>query len=287
MSLLGPQLEAFMAIVHCKTVHAAATQIHITQTAVTQRIRALETKLKTTLFIRTHRGMLPTQEALALIRYCQSVQLLEGEALAAISGSAKQSEITLSISGPSSIMMSRIIPRCIPILKKFPKLYIDFQINDAEERHHQLKTGAVDFAIVQPEDAAASMETKKLKSEQYILVGPPAWKNRKIKEIVSIENIIDFNPLDQITYLYLKQYDLFQYAKKTRHFANRTEMLALMVSQGLGFTALVKEFAAPYLDDHQLIALNQSKPYEHDYVLAWYTRPEHSNYFQAILDVIG
>lgn len=53
MSLLSPQLKAFMAIIDAKTVHAAASILNITQTAVTQRLRNLEAQLKTTLFIRS------------------------------------------------------------------------------------------------------------------------------------------------------------------------------------------------------------------------------------------
>ena len=53
MSLLSPQLQAFLAVANCKTVHGAAANIHLTQTAVTQRIRSLERLLKTTLFLST------------------------------------------------------------------------------------------------------------------------------------------------------------------------------------------------------------------------------------------
>src|SRR5579863_9181565 len=122
MSLLSPQLEAFLAIVRCKTVHGAGDELHLTQTAVTQRIRALEERLRTTLFIRTRRGMLLTSEGEALLRYCQAVRAIEGEALAKIKGAGTETEIQLCITGPTSIMRSRIIPQCIPILKKFPNL---------------------------------------------------------------------------------------------------------------------------------------------------------------------
>lgn len=46
MSLLPPALEAFLAIAQLKTVHGAARQLHMTQTAITQRIRSLESRLR-------------------------------------------------------------------------------------------------------------------------------------------------------------------------------------------------------------------------------------------------
>jgi predicted transcriptional regulator len=62
MILLDPQLHAFEAIVKTGTVHAAAKLLHLTQTAVTQRLRMLEQRMKTTLFIRSRRGMQLTTE---------------------------------------------------------------------------------------------------------------------------------------------------------------------------------------------------------------------------------
>ena len=60
--LLSAHLEAFMAVAKHNTVHAGARAIHISQTAMTQRIHALEQKLKTTLFIRSRHGMQLTSE---------------------------------------------------------------------------------------------------------------------------------------------------------------------------------------------------------------------------------
>src|SRR5947207_7036435 len=122
MSLLSPQLEAFVAIAKHKTVHGAANAVHVTQTAVTQRIRALESKLGTTLFIRTRRGMMLTPEGEALLRYCHATRELEGEALATIQGAAQDTAIRFCITGPTSIMRSRIVRQCFPILKQFPNL---------------------------------------------------------------------------------------------------------------------------------------------------------------------
>ena len=286
MSLLSPSLEAFIAVTHYKTVHGAASAIHITQTAVTQRIKILEAKLRTTLFIRTRRGMVLTQEGEALIRYCQAAKSLEGEALAIIQGAGVQSDVEISITAPSSIMRSRIIPECVLVLKKFHHLRMRFDIDDIENRYQKLKMGRVDFAIIQQENAAREMMTKNLKLEHYILVGPSAWKNRKLRDIVSTESIIDFDVSDQMTFNYLKYYELFDIAKHARHYVNHTESLAMMVSAGLGYTTLTREFAAPYLKNGSLIALNSGKTQSHSYLLAWYPRPEPPPYFSAIVDAI-
>ena len=133
MTLLGPQLEAFVAVAKHKSVHRAADEIYITQTAVTQRIRVLERALNSTLFQRTRRGMLLTSEGEALLRYCQAAKELEGQTLAQIHGAGIEAEISMTITAATSIMNSRVIPSCLPLLKQFPNLLLNFATADIEK----------------------------------------------------------------------------------------------------------------------------------------------------------
>lgn len=286
MSLLSPQLEAFMAIVKHTTVHAAANSMYLTQTAVTQRIRSLERALKTTLFIRTRKGMILTKEGEALLRYCLTSKELEGAALAKIQGAGVESEIELAFAAPTSIMHTRIIPACIPIMRQYPNLLFSFNVNDSTSQQSALRSAQVDFAIVQEHDLAEEMAYKVLRPEQYILVCSAKWKDRKLTDIIKQERIIDFDQADQITLNYLKHYELLDSVKHSRYFVNRTDNLALLVSEGIGYTTLAKEFAKPYIDNNQLITLNRSLAYDITPILAWYDRHEPPNYFTSVIKAI-
>lgn len=287
MSLLSAQLQAFLAVANCHTVHAAALQLHLTQTAVTQRIRLLERSLKTTLFIRTRRGMILTTEGEALLRYCQASKALEGEALATIQGAGNETEITLRISAPTSIMHTRIIPGCLSVMRKFSNLLLQFDVNDIENRHTKLRAAETDFAIIAEDQLAQEMKFKPLAAEQYVLVASTKWQRRKLKDIIQNERIVDFDPSDQVSFSYLKQYDLFHLAKHSRYFVNRTDNLALLVAEGVGYTTLAKEFALPYVKKKLLVMLNHGKTYNVNPLLAWYDRPEPPKYFSAIIDAIA
>ena len=286
MSLLSPQLIAFMAIVKHKTVHGAADAIHLTQTAVTQRIRSLESQLRVTLFIRTRRGMVLTQEGEALLRYCQAAKSLEGEALACIQKTGKETEVELTISAPTSLMRTRILPCCFPIIERYPNLLLHFNVNDVEERHETLRAGLADLVILREEHLRAEMESKILEPEEYVLVCSVKWKGRRLKEIIKTERVIDFDENDSVTFDYLKKYDLFDDARLSRYFVNRTENLALMVSAGVGYTTLAKEFAKQYVDEKKLMILNQGKTLDIAFVLAWFDRPEPPDYFSAVVKAI-
>ena len=74
---------------------------------------------------------------------------------------------------------------------------------------------------------------------------------------------------DQMTFNYLKQYDLFNHANKDMHLTNRTDTLALMISSELGYGVMPLEYAKPYLLDKQLVQINDKNIYSHQLALVW------------------
>jgi len=270
-----------------KTVHAAGDTLCLTQTAVTQRIRGLEHRLGTTLFKRTRRGMEPTQEAKALIRYCQSALALEGEALASIQGQAENTTIEISISGPTSIMHARIVPALQKLMSRYPHLLLRFVIDDTETCHKALKNGTCDFAITPPEYISAEMQSKTLQPEAYVLVASKAWEQRSLNEIISTERLIDFNAEDQVTFNYLKHYNLYEQAQYDRHLVNRPEIMAELIKNGLGYGTLTREFASLPELKKALTLLNEGQAYFHPLSLAWYNRPTPPPYFKAIIAALA
>lgn len=72
------QLRAFITVAHCGTVNGAAKRLHITQPAVTRTIRALEEEFRISLFERTPRGMITTEQGeLMLTRACRALGYIE------------------------------------------------------------------------------------------------------------------------------------------------------------------------------------------------------------------
>ncbi|MBX9586094.1 MAG: LysR family transcriptional regulator [Gammaproteobacteria bacterium] len=286
MVLLEPQLRAFEAVVSEGTVHGAAALLHLTQTAITQRIRLLEQKMKTTLFVRSRRGMLLTPEGEVLHRYCQRVVEMGGAALATIQGAGKESTIRVKIAGPTSIMRSRIIPRCESVMKAFPHLLLSFIIDDSNDISKRLKSGEIDLVILRPELVTSEMEHKTLLPESYVLLCSSQWGGRTLKDIIENERIIDFDADDPMTFAYLKEFSLLDNIQPDRHFVNNTESIAELFIAGLGYGILTEEFARPYVMSRQLILLNKKKTFKHDLTLAWYSRPEPPKYFAALINAI-
>lgn len=287
LTLLSPQLEAFVAVAIRKSIHGGAKSIHLSQTAMTQRIHSLESRLRTTLFIRTRHGVQLTPEGEALLRYCHTVLDLSGEALAHITGAGTMTMIRICITGPTSIMTSRVIPQCLDMMQKFSQVLMTFDINDTDYRINSLRTGSNQFAILEPQNVPKEVKTKKLNPEKYLLVCSSRWRNRKLHDIISTERIIDFDENDPMSINYLKHFNLLKLAKSERIFVNRTEPLAKIIASGYDYGVLTEEFSKPYLDNNQLFLLNSGKKYVNELVLAWYARPEPPKYFLSLIKAIN
>ena len=284
MRLLSPSLQAFQAVAAHGTVHAAAKSLHITQTGVTQRIKAIENQLSTSLFVRSRSGMTLTQEGEVLLRYCYSFGTLEGEVLSYITTTGTESNVFISMTGPTTIMRSRVIPACVNVMKQYPHLHVQFDINDSENRVESLYRGENQLAMIEQHLLTKELAYKNLKPESYVFVVPYAWRHRSMQQIVEQERIIDFSRQEKMTFAYLEKYGLFEAANKDRHFTNQIDTLAYLISQELGYGVLPLEFAKSFVANKQLAILDEEKSYPHLLVLAWYPRHVQPNYFSDLID---
>ena len=285
--LLGPNLDAFLAVVDCKTVQSASRQLGITQTGVTQRIRSLEGRLSTTLFVRSRRGMQLSSEGEALLRYCQNARDLEGEALAKIRSPGVSSSVRVTLWGPTSLMRNRLIPQALPVIKRFPQLSVSFDISDASNGADILREGRAQFVVVARELVSREMESKILRPEEYVLVASKNWAHREVRDIVSRERAIDFNEADLMTHAYLKKYKLLSLVRSERHFVNNNESLLEMLHEGLGYGVLTREFASLFGPRNGIAVLNDGRALENRLALAWFPRPNPAGYFKALIEALN
>ncbi|MFM8314231.1 MAG: LysR family transcriptional regulator, partial [Deltaproteobacteria bacterium] len=71
MSISSSQLDAFFACSQTGNFTKAAKLLHLTQSALSQRILNLEGELQTTLFIRERNGIRLTSAGRELVQYCR------------------------------------------------------------------------------------------------------------------------------------------------------------------------------------------------------------------------
>lgn len=276
-----------MAIIRHGTVHGAAREIGLSQTGVTQRIRVLERELGCTLFVRSRRGMRPTAEGEALVRYGQRAGDLEGELLALVRSADPAAGVRVTVTGPSSLMRSRVIPGMTAALAGHPGVALNFELDDQDAGLASLKTGQAQLAVLPRDDVVVELDAKALRPSRQILVGPGAWEGRRLREIVAAERIIDFNEGDDATLAFLREHGLTRGARRRRHLVNNPDALAELVAAGLGYTVLDADFAAWWLAGGRLVNLAPGRWLDQEVALAWYPRREMPAYFRALIDAVG
>ncbi len=286
MMLMSQNLQAFLAIHETSTVTAAAEKLGLGQTAITQRIKALETDLGVSLFLRSRKGMSLTSEGKALLKYCLRTRELEGETLSELTNADKTREIEVRIAGPTSCLSGRVSSQCREILKKWSYLNIHFIIDDQENRLSLIKRGQADLVLLYPHQVPSELDSKVIKPDEYVLLGHPSWKGRELKDILENERLFAFHENDLTSINYLRNFDLLKHLKRSRLYVNENKMLAQLIVDGIGFGILSKEIAEPFLNEGKLIKLNQGKTMKDPLALAWFPRTEMPLYFREIIKSI-
>lgn len=98
----GPQLAALAAVVELGSFDAAAERLHVTPSAVSQRIKSLEQQVGQVLVVR-EKPCRATTAGIPLLRLAAQTALLESEALAEMGGNAslKRTRITIAVNADS------------------------------------------------------------------------------------------------------------------------------------------------------------------------------------------
>lgn len=193
MGLSSLHLDAFYAAAQTLNFSQAAKELHITQSALSQRIKSLEEELGLTLFVRMPRGVALTDAGTRLLRYCQARSSLESELLEDLTGKTTSGlGGELRIGGYSSIARSVLIPAIAPLIRDNPKIRLHLQVAEMRELPELLLTGRVDMIVTDDAIHRADLESIELGHEEYVMVDSCDFP-------VEHDTYLDHDPDDPLT----------------------------------------------------------------------------------------
>jgi LysR family transcriptional regulator (chromosome initiation inhibitor) len=135
------QLAALAAVIKHGSFDAAAEQLHITPSAVSQRIKVLEQRVGQVLVVR-EKPCRSTAAGVPLLRLAAQTAMLESEALAeTVGGLAERVRIAIAVNADS---MSTWFTR---VLSQVPAALLDISIEDQDHSARLLREGAVMGAV--------------------------------------------------------------------------------------------------------------------------------------------
>jgi len=156
MNSIEPPWEhyrTFRAILAERSLSGAARALGLTQPTVARHLDALEQALGYDLFIRSQRGLSPTDAALALVPFVDTLAATAAALLRAASGYGTRVRGTVRISA-SEVMGVEVLPPLLAALRaQHPELVVELALSNAVE---DLLRREADVAVrmVQPTQAA-------------------------------------------------------------------------------------------------------------------------------------
>ncbi|SMX36038.1 LysR family transcriptional regulator [Maliponia aquimaris] len=168
------KLRIFHAVADAGSLTHAGDALHLSQSAVSRQIRALEESLNTTLFHRHARGLILTEQGELLFDATSSMIKRIDAATARIRDSEEEVFGKLRVTTTHGFGALWLAPRLTKLYEKYPELNIDLML---EERVLDLPMREADVAIRMKEPSQADLIRKRLMSVRMRLYASPEYLN--------------------------------------------------------------------------------------------------------------
>lgn len=135
------QLQAFAIVIEVQNFDKAARRLHITQSAVSQRVKQLEESLGKLLIIRSQ-PLRPTPAGQQLLRHYRQINLLQSELLESLDDAHAEGFTKLAIGLNADTLATWFMEAIDPLLKE-SKLLLELRVDDQDQTHRFLRQGEV------------------------------------------------------------------------------------------------------------------------------------------------
>ena len=163
--------RVFLTVYEKKSMTQAASELHLTQSGVSQHIHSLEDELGFALFERVNRKLFPTARAAELYtRGKRGIQEIE-----AAVGEVKQIETlprgTVKIGMPVEFGNNVAIPKLAEFGKKYPDVNFDITMDFATVLSGMVLRGELDFALIDRFRVDPTLKLERVADEVLVLCG--------------------------------------------------------------------------------------------------------------------
>ncbi|NRP80192.1 LysR family transcriptional regulator [Aliiroseovarius sp. xm-v-209] len=166
------KLRIFHAVADAGSLTHAGDALHLSQSAVSRQIRALEESLNATLFHRHARGLILTEQGELLFEATNAMNHRLEAAVARIRDSKEEVYGELRVTTTTAFGSLWLAPRLPKFYEKYPDLTIDLML---EERVLDLPMREADVAIRMKEPSQADLIRKRLMDVHMRLYASPGY----------------------------------------------------------------------------------------------------------------
>lgn len=278
-------LSALAAVVREGSFERAALALHVTPSAVSQRIRLLEERVGCALVVRGQ-PCRATETGLRLCRHVDRVRLLEHELQGTLPALAAQgsTRVALPVAVNADSLATWFAPAIAGFAADAPVL-VELAVDDQDHTSEWLRSGAVLAAVTAVARPAAGCNSRPLGAMRYLAAASPAFVARYFAGGVGAGSLAQapslvFNTKDELQARWVQRL-CHRHVELPRHTLPSPQAFVTAAVAGMGWGLQPQALIASHLEDGSLVELVSDAPL--DVPLHW----QHARAASALVDALS
>lgn len=261
MRLDSAQLNAFATVIDEGSFERAATVLHVTRSAVSQRVKLLEERVGQVL-LRRATPCTPTEAGQALYRHAREVALSEADALAAIGG-GQRSTTRLAI-GVNADSLATWFPHAMAQAAEGQAITFDIHVEDQDHSANLLREGRVMAAVTADPQPVQGCQVLPLGTLRYRALASPAFMQRYFATGVTAHTLAEapmlvFNRKDALQERFVRRITRRKLTPPV-HWLPEAHAFVKATKAGLGWGMTPDPMVAACMQAGTLVELQPGKP---------------------------
>ena len=201
------QLTALREVVENGGFEAAADELHISQSAISQRIKNLESQVGQIVVQRT-KPVRPTETGQLLLRFARQISLAQQEVMGLIAKDQRSSTVSIRIAVNADSLESWVLPCLAPIAQR--GIALDIRRQDEHISAQLLRSGEVMAAITAERNPVQGCSITKLGAMPYYAVCTPEFQHDWFGEGMDRSNVggaplVQYDRNDRMQYSFIRR----------------------------------------------------------------------------------
>lgn len=269
-------LRALSAVIRHQSFEAASVDLHISQSAVSQRIKLLEEFVGHPVLVRS-KPLTLTNIGNRLINHYKQVELLEHDLLPDIRAEETLSCIRLSLSVNADSLAVWFIKALAPLVKQ-RSVELDIHVLDENRTTQKLQSGEAFGALSTNPHPLTGYKADYVGDLNYVLIASPEYQQKYFSDGVDKQSLmratgVAFDPLDTMHTDFIEQKFGIKGDCYSLHQVRSSESFVDLVKHGLAYTLVPEMQVRDELKCGELVNLLPgtqltTRLYWHSWVLA-------------------
>jgi LysR family glycine cleavage system transcriptional activator len=186
-------LRCFDAVATTLNFRAAAGRVHLSPTALSDRIKRLEEELDRRLFNRTTRKVTLTDDGMNLLPLARDVLASASRLTAAAKGALLLPPFELFVGTRFELGLSWLCPALTPLGKRRPERTVHLHFADSPDLLARLERGDLDAVVSSGRLTSPRLTYAALHPEEYVFVSRPQIRVRGPEDVREL-TLVDVSP---------------------------------------------------------------------------------------------